>query len=561
MERYICIHGHFYQPPRENPWLEAVETQGSAYPFHDWNARISAECYAANAASRILSGDGKIEAIVNNYSSISYNFGPTLLMWLQTQDPETYANILAADRASQARFSGHGSAMAQVYNHIIMPLANTRDKYTQIRWGIRDFTSRFGRKPEGMWLAETAVDVPTLEALVDCGITFTVLSPFQASSVRAEGTDEWHDVAGGRIDPTRAYRQTLPSGRTIALFFYDGPISKAIAFEDLLDSGERFADRLASAFNDGRDWPQIVHIATDGETYGHHHKKGDMALAYALKYIEDHGIAKVTNYGEYLEKCPPTHDVQIIERTAWSCEHGVERWNSDCGCNGGGYPQWNQEWRFPLRVALDWLRDTLAPLYETEASKLFADPWAVRDEYIEILLDRTPVLVSMFLAEWAGRDLTPAEEVTALELLEMQRHALLMYTSCGWFFDELSGLETVQVIEYAGRAVQLAKGWLGDVIEAQFAERLAAARSNLPQYRDGGWIYKHWVQPPTISLQKVTAHYAMSDLFETYPDVTDIYCYGVARSEHQTLTAGKARLVLGQANVASHITHEADDFT
>ena len=561
MDRYICIHGHFYQPPRENPWLEAVETQGSAYPFHDWNARISAECYAANAASRILNADGQIEAIVNNYSNISFNFGPTLLMWLQGQDPATYAAILAADKASQERFSGHGSAMAQVYNHIIMPLADTRDKYTQIRWGIRDFTVRFGRAPEGMWLAETAVDLPTLEALVDCGITYTVLSPFQAGSVRAMGDEEWQDVSGGRIDPTRAYRQTLPSGRAIDLFFYDGPISKAIAFEDLLDSGERFAERLAGAFNDDRAWPQIVHIATDGETYGHHHKKGDMALAYALKYIEDQGIAKVTNYGEYLENCPPTQEVQIIERTAWSCVHGVERWNSDCGCNSGGYPQWNQEWRFPLRVALDWLRDALAPMYATEAGKFFADPWAVRDHYIEVILDRNAEWVSACLAEWAGRELTADEEVTALELLEMQRHALLMYTSCGWFFDELSGLETVQVIDYAGRAVQLAKRWLGDAVEAQFAEKLAAAQCNIKDFHDGQWIYDHWVTPTAISLQKVTAHYAMSDLFENYPAETDIYCYHVERGDHQIFSAGKARLVLGRARVTSHITHEADDFT
>jgi alpha-amylase/alpha-mannosidase (GH57 family) len=563
MDRYICIHGHFYQPPRENPWLEAVEVQSSAYPYHDWNARISAECYAANAASRILDGDGKIAQITNNYANISYNFGPTLMLWLAPTDTETYENVLAADRLSQERFGGHGSAIAQVYNHMIMPLANERDKYTQIRWGIRDFTFRFGRTPEGMWLAETAVDLPTLEALAECGITFTILAPHQAGQIRPLGADDdaWENVSGARIDPTRAYRQFLPSGKHIDLFFYDGPISRAVGFEHLLDSGEGFANRLAGAFNDERDQPQLVHIATDGETYGHHFRHADMALAYALQYIEDHGIATITNYGQFLELHPPTHEVQISEDTSWSCAHGIERWRSDCGCNSGGYPQWNQEWRLPLRAALDWLRDALAPVYEDHARALFADPWAARDQYIDIILDRGNDNVTANLNEWARRELNDEETVTALRLLEMQRHALLMYTSCGWFFDELSGIETVQVIEYAARAVQLAKTWCGEQIETGFLEQLAHAKSNLPEHGDGRAIYEKWVKPTSISLSKVTAHYAMSDLFEQYPDTTDIYCYNVARHEQRMISAGNTRLVVGQARVTSHITHDADEFS
>jgi len=373
MERYICIHAHFYQPPRENPWLETVEAQPSAYPFHDWNERITAECYAPNGASRIVDDQGRILEIVNNYSKISFNFGPTLLSWLDTQSPEVYASILEADRLSQHQFSGHGSAMAQAYNHMILPLANRRDKETQVIWGIRDFEKRFHRKPEGMWLPETAVDIESLDIMAGHGIKFTVLAQHQAAKVRRLGTRAYKDASGGRIDPTRAYETRLPSGRRIALFFYDGPISRAVAFEKLLNSGEQFAQRLLSGFSGDHDWPQLVNIATDGESYGHHHPHGDMALAYALRHIEENRLARLTNYGEFLEKQPPRMEAQIAERTAWSCTHGVERWNSDCGCRSADNG-WNQQWRGPLRAALDWLRDSTNPLFEEAAEKLFPTP-------------------------------------------------------------------------------------------------------------------------------------------------------------------------------------------
>ena len=388
MDRYLCIHCHFYQPPRENPWLESIELQESAYPYHDWNERITAECYAANASSRILTADNRIIRIVNNYSRISFNFGPTLLSWLEEHAPDTYQAILTADKESQQRCSGHGNAIAQVYNHMIMPLANRRDKQTQVVWGIGDFEHRFGRKPEGMWLAETAVDVETLEVLAEHDIKFTVLAPSQALHERRAGTTKFKNVEGGKIDPTRPYICNLPSGRSINLFFYDGPISRAVAFEGLLDNGETFANRLLSGFADNRRWAQLMHIATDGETYGHHHSKGDMALAYALHHIESNNLAKLTNYGEYLEINPPTHEVEIVENTAWSCVHGVGRWSRDCGCNSGGKPGWNQAWRAPLRAAFDYLRDELAPEYERKASELLHDPWQARDEYINVVLDR-----------------------------------------------------------------------------------------------------------------------------------------------------------------------------
>ncbi len=300
MDRYICIHGHFYQPPRENPWLEAIELQDSAAPYHDWNERITAECYAPNSVSRIVDAENCIVKLVNNYAKISFNFGPTLLSWLEAKSSDVYAAILQADKESQKRFSGHGSAMAQIYNHVIMPLANSRDRATQIAWGIGDFEKRFKRAPEGMWLPETAVDLETLELLADHGIRFTVLAPHQAARMRPIGDPAWHDLNGISIDTTRAYLQRLPSGQSIALFFYHGPIARAVAFEGLLSHGDRFIERLTGAFSAESQRPQLVHIATDGESYGHHHRFGDMALAYVLDRIESGQLARLTNYGEVL---------------------------------------------------------------------------------------------------------------------------------------------------------------------------------------------------------------------------------------------------------------------
>ena len=557
MERHVCIHGHFYQPPRENAWLEAIELQDSAYPYHDWNERITAECYAPNGVSRVLTGDGKIDRLVNNYSRISFNFGPTLLSWMEANSPDTYKSILEADRDSQKRFGGHGSALAQNYNHMIMPLANRRDKVTQVVWGLRDFENRFGRAPEGMWLAETAVDLETLEVLAEHGIDFTVLSPYQAAAVRAPGANEWHDVSGGRIDPTRPYLCKLPSGRSVALFFYDGPISQAVAFEGLLMKGEYLAGRLMGAFNDSRDWPQIVHIATDGETYGHHHKYGDMALAYALQVVETGGKAKLTNYGEYLQKFPPTVEVRIFSGSAWSCSHGVERWRGNCGCASGGHPGWNQEWRGPLRAAFDWLRDKVAPLFEEYGRKVFKDPWAARNDYIDVVLDRSPESRTAFLRRHAHGALSQPEQVLAFKLLEMQRHAMLMYTSCGWFFDEISGVETVQVIQYADRVLQLAEEVFGEELEEDFLKRLTQAKSNVPELGDGRGVYERFVRPARVDLPKVAAHFAVSSLFEEYGNPTRIYSYSAKVIDRHAAEAGKAKLAVGRALVTSEVTQES----
>ncbi len=555
MERYICIHGHFYQPPRENPWLEDIELQDSAYPYHDWNERINAECYAPNTVSRILDGEGRIVKLPNNYAKISFNFGPTLLAWMQLKAPDTYESILAADRVSQKNFSGHGCALAQAYNHMIMPLANRRDKYTQVLWGIRDFEYRFGRRPEGMWLPETAVDLETLDIMAELGIGFTILAPHQAKQVRLIGQENWVDVSRGSIDPTMAYEIHLPSGRRLAAFFYDGPISRAVAFEGLLSRGENLALRLAGAFSAESQFPQLVHIATDGETYGHHQRFGDMALTYALQYIESENLARLTNYGEFLAKYTPLFEAEILENTSWSCAHGVERWARDCGCNSGGHPGWNQTWRAPLREALDWLRDTLAPLFEEKAGAFLKDPWAARDDYIRVVLERTPENMDNFLSRHALRELNEAEKVAVFKLMGVQRCAMLMYTSCGWFFDEISGIETVQVIHYAGRALSL-MGELGQEVEAGFLERLSQAKSNLPEYVDGGRIYEKLVKPGMLDLEKVGAHYAISSLFEAYPQETKIYCYFADREDYQVSEVGVARLGLGRVKISSEITRE-----
>lgn len=554
--RYVCIHGHFYQPPRENPSLEAVELQDSAYPYHDWNQRITAECYAPNAVSRVLDADNRILKLVNNYSQISFNFGPTLLSWLKTEAPEVYGAILEADRISQKRFSGHGSAMAQGYNHMILPLANLRDKLTQVKWGIRDFESRFGRKPEGMWLPETAVDTETLEILAENGITFTILAPRQAKRVRLLRKTEWQDVSDGRIDPSHAYVANLPSGKKINLFFYDGPISQGVAFEGLLNDGKRFAERLLGGFSETRKGPQLVHIATDGESYGHHHRFGEMALSYALDHIEETKLATLTNYGEFLEKHPPRYAVEIVENSSWSCVHGIERWRSNCGCNSGGHP-WNQEWRAPLRAALDWLRDRLTPIFETRLGELLKDPWDARNDYIRVVLDRSDASLASFFSDHALRELNEPEQVLALRLLEMQRHAMLMYTSCGWFFDELSGVETVQVILYAARAIQLAEQCCSESLEAEFLQHLAQAKSNLPEHGDGAQIYEKWVKPAFVDIERVAGHYAISSLFENYADKTRVYCYEVERDNYSLEAEGKMRLATGSARLRSEITRES----
>jgi len=563
MKRFITIHGHFYQPPRENPWLEEVELQDSAYPFHDWNARVTAEAYAPNASSRILNGENHIIGIVNNYSRISFNFGPTLLSWLQRHEPEVYGAVIEADRESRERFSGHGAAIAQAYNHIIMPLANGRDKRTQVVWGLADFEYRFGRKPEGMWLPETAVDLETLDILAEFDVRFTILAPSQAGRIRRIGAQggAWRDVPNGSIDPKRPYLQHLPSGGSIVIFFYDGPISRDIAFGDLLRNGEMFADRLSSAFVENGDASQLVHVATDGETYGHHHRFGDMAMAYCLHRIEERNRAAITIYGEYLDKNPPEYEVEIIENTSWSCVHGVERWRADCGCATGMNKGWHQKWRGPLREAMDRLRDDLASAYEDRLAGLVRDPWAARDDYISLILERTPERRDDFLSRHAARALEAEEKVRVLMLLEMQRHALLMYTSCGWFFDELSGIEAVQVIQYAARAIQLARNAGGGDLEEPFVRMLERAPSNVSGLKNGAVIYNATVGPTILDLKRVAMHFGVASLFEDFGDMERLYTYVVEVKHYERMTAGRQKLAVATIHVRSEITMEEETIT
>ena len=556
-KKYLTIHGHFYQPPRENPWLEAIELQDSALPFHDWNERINKECYNPNSVSKIVDSRNRILDIVNNYEHISFNFGPTLLSWMEQFAPLTYERIIKADIESIAEHDGHGNAMAQVYNHIIMPLANENDKITQVKWGIKDFEYRFGRKPEGMWLAETAVDDDTLRVLEENGIKFTVLSPYQALKIRKEGDKEWTDVSWGNIDPARSYRYYIKSapGKFIDLFFYDGAISRSVAFDELLKDGNKFAKRLRDGVSDCRDYPQLIHIATDGESYGHHTKFGDMALAYVLQIKAKEEGFTITNYGEYLENCRSDYEVDIKQASSWSCFHGVGRWKEDCGCSTGGHPGWNQKWRKPLRDALDYLRDELAKLFETEGPKYFSkNCWDVRNNYIDVILDRSSLSVNKFHKENFLPDLSDEDKVKAMELLEIQRQAQLMYTSCGWFFSEISGIETVQIMKYAARAMQLAAVFTKKDFETRFTEILSEAKSNITEYGTGRDIFNNFVKPSIVTTKQVASLWAISSLYQDFEDEEDVYCYSVTRDDYQKVQKGNSNFVVGHIELRSRIT-------
>ena len=469
----LIIHGHFYQPPRENPWTGEVEAEPNAAPYHDWNERIYAECYAPNAS-------------VNNYARISFNFGPTLLSWLERHHPDTYQHILTADRESAAQRGGHGNAIAQAYGHAILPLCNERDRLTQVVWGIADFRFRFGREPEALWLPETAANDATLALLVEQGLRYVILAPEQAKRVRVDS--EWVDVSGGKVDTTRAYRFEHPggSGRSIAVFFYDGSLARAIAFEKALTSSRGLVERFVHAAQRG----DLVNVATDGETYGHHFKFGDLGLAHALGVEARQAGFWITNYGEYLDRKSAESVVEIEngpagEGSSWSCAHGVSRWARDCGCHTGGEAGWNQAWRDPLRVALNFLRDDAALKFE--ANGLLRDPWAARNDYVSVLLD--PQAKEDFLARHAVGTLNEAERVRVFQLLEMQRSALLMFTSCGWFFSDLAGIETIHVLRHAARVIGLQEQLGFDVPRKQFLELLANAKSNRPDKGNGADIF------------------------------------------------------------------------
>jgi alpha-amylase/alpha-mannosidase (GH57 family) len=562
-EKSICIHGHFYQPPRENPWLEEVEVEESAHPYHDWNAKITAECYAPNSSSRIMDPQGKIIGLVSNYSKISFDFGPTLLYWLDRHEPELYQSILDADKESINTCSGHGSAMAQVYNHMIMPLANDKDKETQVKWGIKDFEKRFGRYPEGMWLPETAVDIKTLEILANNGIKFTILAPHQAKRIRTIGAENWAEIANGNMNTKKAYKCNLPSGKALNIFFFD-KVSTDAAFGDMLSNGEIFAKKLVSLFEEN-NVGTLVNIATDGELYGHHRFHGDMTLAYCLYYLSSNNLAKIINYAEYLEKNLPQNEVEIKENTSWSCLHGVERWRTDCGDSSGSHPEWNQAWRKPLRNAMDWLRDVLVPNFEHEIRKFLKDPWSARNDYIQVILDRSKENLEEFLSTHAIRDLSNDEKTRVLRLMEMQRHAMLMFTSCGWFFDDISGIETIQIIKYAARALQLARDTLGIELENQFVKMLEEARSNVQEHGNGAKIYEKFVKPSIMNSAQISAQGIIISTFSTFQNgkvtlTTPSSCFELIPEKIERFEQGKFRLSVGRLRFVSNITLEDETF-
>ncbi len=569
---YVTLHGHFYQPPRENPYIGTIERQPSAAPFHNWNERICHECYRPNAFARILNETGEIVEIVNNFEYLSFNIGPTLMSWLEQYDGEVYQRILEADRNSCLRLNGHGNAIAQVYNHIILPLANHQDKVTQIRWGKADFKARFNRETEGMWLAEAAVDYATLEVLIAEGIKFIVLAPSQVQRCRPiapeadpQGMDyPWQDVGGGQIDPTRPYRCFLAGGDRardyIDIFVYDGPISRGMGFEDVLNSSEQFASRVGQAVRHDRNTAQLISIATDGETFGHHKRDTEKSLAYGFRHVLPQRGWTITNFAHFLSIHPPTWEVEIKPVTAWSCAHGVDRWQEDCGCGGEG-GVWHQKWRRPLRDSLDWLRDHLAQIYTELAELLFRDPWAARNDYIAVLLAQTQPISSetrdQFLAHHQRHPLSAAEQVDALRLLEIQRYALLMYTSCGWFFEELSRPEGVQILRYAAKAIALAGEVSGTDLEPEFIQRLALAPSNVEQFENGAGVYRQLVLPSQVTLHQIVANYAMSSLFRAYPEDYWTYSYQTCQWDFETHRMGNLALAVGHLQLTADVTGES----
>lgn len=569
MNKFLCIHGHFYQPPRENPWIEEIEIQESAYPYHDWNERVCAECYAPNSYARILDENNKIIDIVNNYSLMSFNCGPTLLSWLQKKAPAVYTHILEADRTSLKR-CGHGNAIAQAYSHSILPLANEQNIETEVIWGIEDFRNRFKRYPEAMWLPETAVNSKTLEVLHRFDMKFLLLSPAQAQQVRPLEGGPWHDVSNAQIDPRHPYRCFLKdeSGekdgdRFIDVFFYDGSLAAGISFGNLLYDGSRFAERLNKCFNPDDAAPQLVHVVTDGETYGHHKKYGEMALLYALRRATEHYGCELINYGAFHERFPPQWEVDLKtgpndEGTSWSCIHGVGRWKADCGCRTSQSSAWNQKWRKPLREALDILRNALAEIFENKGEKYFTCCRDARNDYIRVIMDRSDDCIDLFFTQHGRKGLEQAERVQALKLLEMQRNALLMYTSCGWFFDEISGLEATQILQYADRALQLAETFTTQDIERPFVERLSQAHSNIAGNGTGKDVFYRLVRPCRVGMEKILNHFLISSSFsENIDNKQRIYHYRLEIQGYEKKHIDNHFIITGRVRMKSDITREA----
>ena len=559
----LVVHGHFYQPPRENPWTEKIERQAGAQPYHDWNERIYEESYRPNAYARIADGAGRIESIVNTYEVLSFDFGPTLMSWLERNHPSMLTRLQEADRRSLRMRGGHGNAIAQAYGHAILPLCNPRDLRTQIRWGAADFRNRFRRDPESMWLPETAVNDDVVGALIEEGIRYIVLSPYQAHRVRRLGASEWTSVRPGEIDARVPYAcfHRDGSGRSLVVFFYQGSIAHSIAFEGILHSSRALIDKcLQPQASAG----QIVNVATDGETYGHHYRYGDRCIAHALTDEAARRGFWITNYGEYLEHHPPTFEVELQrgphgEGTSWSCAHGVGRWRRDCGCHTGGQEGWTQAWRGPLRDALDFLRDHAARHFESTRGLYFKDPWEARDNYVSLVLDRTRSRRE-FLRHHAPRELPDRDRERALTFLELQRHALLMYTSCGWFYSDVSGLETQQILGYAARAISLLEELDLGSVRDPFLEILSAARSNILGMGNGADVYRRIEEVMPVSPARVAAHLSITGLIGA--DDAPAECAGYRCQKRVARRQQHGRLILstGRLTLESIATGRTFDF-
>jgi len=509
----LVVHGHFYQPPRENPWTDEVPREPGAAPFHDWNARIHAECYRANAYARIFHGVNKIKALVNNYDRLTFDFGPTLARWIERHDGHAAGRIREGD-AGQGQRLGKGGGMAQVWGHPITPLLSPRDCRTQIAWGLQDFRNRFGRDSEGIWLPETAANTSTLEALIDAGIRFTILAPEQIAEVRRPGK-EWLPVNSSTVETHRLYRWLHPdgSGRFLTLAIFDGPVSRNLAFGAASRDAESFLAAVhQSAERANGDGRRLVLAASDGELYGHHKKFADLTLAYATQVAAAAAGIEVTNLAAFVERHPPTWEARLQpgpngEGTAWSCSHGVGRWRRHCGCAMDANRGWSQAWRGPLRDALDLLRDRAAHFFSEMGEPLFADPWQARDAYGAVVdappEERLHHLQAMGRGPLKHNQAHAAQR--ALGLMEMQRSLLLMYASCGWYFDDIAGLESVIDLRRAAHAIDVWRDLGGRPPENEFLDVLANGKSNQAALGTGADVFRRACRARVTATRAVAA--------------------------------------------------------
>lgn len=474
----LCIHGHFYQPPREDPWTNEIETQPSAAPFHDWNERVFQECYKPNTEAIIVDDHDNVVKRVNNFEYFNFDFGPTLLNWIRKKHPKTYNRVIEADKKSVEEHNGHGNAIAMCYSHMIMPLANHNDKVTQIRWGVEDFKFHFKREPEGIWLPETACNLDTIDVLIDEGIKYIILDPSQAESIRKDHRGKWTNVTGGKINTQMAYRHchSRNKGKSLNVIFYDGPLSRNIAFDSHIYDSHLLLNRIMQVPVSDSENPGIISVAVDGETFGHHKHYTERTLSYLFSELIPKSNYQNINFGEFLAMNEPEYEVKLNEGvkgegTSWSCPHGVGRWKEDCGCGKNEeYP--SQQWRRPLRDSLDFLRDELAFIFEKYGGMFLKDVWAARNDYIELILNDDKETSAKFFNHHSKRKLEESEKMVCMDLLEMQKFAMLMFTSCGWFFSDISGIEAKQILRYAARAIELAKEVSGTDPGSEFKKRL-----------------------------------------------------------------------------------------